>query len=304
MGKKWDQDLKRQTGEEWVRFDGIFLNPPLWEIQPERVPLTSYTTEDGMLVHFYERGHGSLKMQCHAGIPNAAAMQVLVALIRLAQCKGWDKDIYIHLVDVLEQLHMADSGQNREMVRDYIHMWRMVELEYRGYHDGIPWDYLLFRPLEEAVHFPIGRYKGLFKIRFGRAFQRMLSGAGCPDARFIKLDTEIYSRLKGRYALRLYEILMQNLTYRNPDADGIIRWPIGTDNLRAWMGVTGPTKEFKRNIKNAIEELRRIAGWNIILRSKGRRDAILQFATAKRLDAIERPSAVVPSQTLLEPPST
>jgi hypothetical protein len=132
----------------------------------------------------------------------------------------------------------------------------------------------------------------------------MLSGAGCPDARFIKLDTEIYSRLKGRYALRLYEILMQNLTYRNPDADGIIRWPIGTDNLRAWMGVTGPTKEFKRNIKNAIEELRRIAGWNIILRSKGRRDAILQFATAKRLDAIERPSAVVPSQTLLEPPST
>jgi hypothetical protein len=105
------------------------------------------------------------------------------------------------------------------------------------------------------------------------------------------------SRLKGRYALRLYEILMQNLTYRTPDADGMIRWPIGINNLRAWMGVDIPTKELKRNIKNAIEELRRIAGWDVILRSKGRRNAILQFATAKRVDEIRRPSAVVPSPT-------
>jgi hypothetical protein len=291
MGKKREQDLMRQTGEGWIRFDTIFLKPPLWAIQPEAVPLTSYTTEGGMLVHFYERGNGSLKMQCHAGIPNAAAMQVLAALIRLAQCKGWDKDMYIHLVDILGQLHMADSGQNRQMVRDYIHMWRMVELEYKGYHDGIPWEYLLFRPLEEAAHIPIGRYKGLFKIKFSRTFQRMLSGAGRPDARFIKLDTEIYSRLKSRYALRLYEILMQNLTFRTPDADGMIRWPIGIDNLRAWMGVDIPTKELKRNIKYAIEELRRIAGWDVILRAKGRRDAVLQFSTAKRLDEIRKPSA-------------
>jgi hypothetical protein len=249
--------------------------------------------EHGAVERFSEYRSGSLHARYRHGVPTAKAAKTLPVLLGEAQKAGWSREIHIRLAALLQKLHLKDTGPNRKTVRQHLRTWEGAVLEYAGKsHDGIPWCPLRFRPIEEVAPITAGEEKGSLRVRFGERFLEMAKNR---DARYIKLDLNVYLSLSSGYSLRLYELMMKNLTFRPPDGDGMIRWRIGAEKLKEKFAVDLPFKEFLRNIRSGIGELERALnkdkqppGHKIRLRVGNARGgwekALIYFETDRRLD--------------------
>ena len=267
-----------------VPLDMSLVEDAIWVINPKVTTLRQERTRDGMWKSWYEHRVGRLTARYYSGIPTAMAMITLAVLMWLSMTRGWAREVFIHLSDILRALGLADTGGNRAMIERHIQIWAGADLEYRDVcHDGIKYDYLRFCPVAEAGWCDEGEWTGYYRFVMGETFMAMNRRR---EALHINLNMRIYPFLGSGYTMRIYEILKKNLTFRTADADGMIRWRIGAMRLmQEKLSAKIPLKELKRNVQKSLGVLKAAADWNVQFRTEGTKEkTVFHFTTARRLD--------------------
>ncbi len=313
MGRTGNESIGASGKEEPVRLNMNLAEDAPWLINRRAAVPKEERHENGEVELLSEYRNGSLRARYYHGVPTAKAAKTLAVLLGEAQKAEWNREIHVRLAALLQKLGLRDTGPNRTTVRQHLRAWEGAVLEYAGkFHDGIQWCPLRFSPIEAVALITAGGEKGCLRVLFG---ERFLELARNREARYIKLVLNVYLSLSSGYSLRLYELMMKNLTFRPPDGDGVIRWRIGAERLQEKFAVNLPFKEFLRNIRSGIGEIERAMnkdktaqGHKIRLRVEGARDgwekAVIFFETDRRLDYREpaRPVEALPAELSEESP--
>jgi hypothetical protein len=247
-----------------VVIDGIMVEDSPWLINPASHVGNEYKT-------------GNLTAVFKKGIPTDRAARTLVSFLAEAETNNWNPEISVRLANILKTLNKQDTGPNRETIRQHMRTWSGAVLKYAGMPE--------FTPVIETA-----QDGGKLRVRFSAAFIALSRRRKPP---FVILDLSTYTSLSGAYAVRLYEILRKNLTFRSPEPDGVIRWYIRAEKLAEKFTEKTSFKEFLRNIRNGIREIESAACksenlqyWTPVLQIEnartGWRNAILWFECEPR----------------------